>query len=362
MELSHRKLIKIAGSIRDRLLAARQGRRHEVRRTLGSLTEAIQRLEGIRRKLIHCEANEWHAAGAKIMRQIGTAYLNVPYCMQQVEQAVHACTLEAPSVSEIFRDLRQAEREFGQVAYCEEGDLLSVATDPIQLEDIYLGGFEIQLHVPSLDTVGRGETYRVVALDPHPAATNNSVTHPHVSDEGLCAGDAGAAISAALISGRVCDFFMLVRSVLMHYNPDSPFVSLANWEGTLCDDCGYARRSNDMYGCDACTDLFCEECISYCRRCDRSYCRGCLRTCPACDDPVCESCMTSCASCGEPLCTNCLEEEQCPCNEESKENQDEEDPQETTIATSNTDGDHNGIDVVRQAARATATAAGTDAA
>ena len=63
----------------------------------------------------------------------------------------------------------------------------------------------------------------MIALDPHPAALNDAVTHPHVSDERLCTGDAGAAIQAALAAGRVFDFFTLVRSVLVTYNPESPY-------------------------------------------------------------------------------------------------------------------------------------------
>jgi hypothetical protein len=47
-------------------------------------------------------------------------------------------------------------------------------------------------------------------MDPHPSSRNNEVTHPHVSGERLCAGDAGAAIEAAIASGRICDFFVLV--------------------------------------------------------------------------------------------------------------------------------------------------------
>ena len=65
--------------------------------------------------------------------------------------------------------------------------------------------------------------YRVVALDPHPAGSDESVTHPHVRDEQLCAGDAAAAIRSALAGGRICDFFLLVRSVLDRIQPRLAF-------------------------------------------------------------------------------------------------------------------------------------------
>ncbi len=100
---------------------------------------------------------------------------------------------------------------------------------------VYLGEFEIQLQL-----AGQGEShdheelYRIVAVDPHPATSDESVTHPHVRDECLCAGEAGAAICSALTSGRICDFFLLVRSVLKEYNPKSPFVPLDKWNGICC--------------------------------------------------------------------------------------------------------------------------------
>ncbi len=65
------------------------------------------------------------------------------------------------------------------------------------MNDVHLGDFEIQLHVPSLAEMRYNSIFRIVALDPHPAASNDCVTHPHVSDERLCPGDAGAAINMA---------------------------------------------------------------------------------------------------------------------------------------------------------------------
>ena len=137
-------------------------------------------------------------------------------------------------------------------------------------------------------------------------------------------GDAGAAISAALAAGRICDLFLLVRSVLMHYNPHSPFVSLDNWHGIACHECGYITSGDDVFWCAACEHDFCGDCSSYCRRCDESTCINCLENCPACDEPVCPSCMTRCPDCEEPICKTCLEEQQCPCIEENEENQDEQ--------------------------------------
>ena len=139
-----------------------------------------------------------------------------------------------------------SEAEFERFDYDAKQQTLSITTEPIRLENVYLGEFSIQLHIDRLSQVPRRRNvYRIVAEDPHPATSNDSVTHPHVRDEELCAGDATAAINAALETGRICDFFLLVRSVLMTYNGHSPYVPLAEWNGRACNDCGYVTDSDD---------------------------------------------------------------------------------------------------------------------
>ena len=114
----------------------------------------MERLQAIRRKLILCAGHDWMGAAEIVMGQIQSACRDVPYSMQQLEEAVRACNLQAPSVKEVYQELIQAEEEFDGLTYHLEGDLLAVSTDPIELEGIYLGVFEIQLHLPSLDENG----------------------------------------------------------------------------------------------------------------------------------------------------------------------------------------------------------------
>ncbi|HUU98355.1 MAG TPA: hypothetical protein VM487_21695, partial [Phycisphaerae bacterium] len=102
----------------------------------------------------------------------------------------------------------QLEAEFGEPGFNRDTRELSVITDRIELEGIDLGDFEIRLHVGNLGAGQFNSLLSVIALDPHPAASNRRVTHPHVNDEQLCAGDGRAAIQAALHNGRICDFFV----------------------------------------------------------------------------------------------------------------------------------------------------------
>jgi hypothetical protein len=143
----------------------------------------------------------------------------------------------------------------------------------------------------------------------------------------MCEGDASAAITAALTNGRICDFFQLVTAVLTNYNPNSPYVALADWEGRPCYDCGYTMGGDDIHWCSSCENDFCDECTSYCRRCDDTTCRSCLEECSACGDLVCPSCKMKCPECGKLICKTCHEEQLCPCVQE-REEQEEQQEQE----------------------------------
>ncbi|GAG06454.1 unnamed protein product, partial [marine sediment metagenome] len=263
MNLSKRQLIRIASDIRDQLLTLKQSKQRQVQTRATGLIEQMNRLVRIRRKLNLCEIRNWQAAGEKVLMQVEAALRDIPYNIQQVEQAVQACNVKVPSVTEVYEELTQADEEFDGLVYHKKGDLLAVTTEPIELQDVYLGEFEIQLHVPSLAEMRYNSVYRIFALDPHPAGSNECVTHPHVSDEQLCPGDAGAAINMALTAGRICDFFQLVNAVITTYNPDSPHISLDRWNGVSCYECGYVANSDETYWCTSCDQDYCSECSSY---------------------------------------------------------------------------------------------------
>ena len=325
MSLSQRQLVGIASDIRDQLQTMRRDKQSQVQGKLANMLAKIQPLEAIRRKLDQCQARSWSTAHKKITKQIEVVLGDLSFQRQQVEEAIQACELPIPKLADIHNELTQADREFGSLAYHTEGDLLAVTTEAIELFDVYLGEFEIQLHLPSLAEMRYNTIYRIYALDPRPAASNSCVTHPHVSDERLCSGDAGAAINMALSNGRICDFFQLVNSVLTTYNPGSPYVSLDNWCGVTCYDCGYITGEDDVRWCHSCNHDYCDECSSYCHQCEETICAGCLESCNACEESVCPSCRDTCPECGEVLCKTCLEELACPCLENLEEINNEQD-------------------------------------
>lgn len=193
---------------------------------------------------------------------------------------------DTPKLFTLVAELEQLEQDCGPIDYNSEKDAISIVTESIELEEVYLGSFKIELHLKQLKDLYKDSPYYVIALDPNPAAVDSNVTHPHVSSEKVCEGDGSVTIRAALEQGRLSDFFTIVTSILNTYNPDSPYVNLHEWDGTPCYDCGYTMSSDNSYFCPFCDYDYCEECSTYCRSCDETTCLSCANECPVCGEMV----------------------------------------------------------------------------
>lgn len=312
-------LPRLADQVRDQLLALEARRHAIVVQRLAEFEEIARRLSAARRKLAICHHQGWKAAARRVRSRVSILTRDIPYYLQNLERSLAESGIEVPSVSEIRKELDQTGQEFDSLQSNPSGTAISVRTDPIELQGVFLGEFAIQLEIPAMNELSYGGGCRIIALDPHPAGGNRDITHPHVSDERLCFGEAGAAIRQAIQAGRLCDFFLLVRSVLTHYNAGSPYVPLEDWHGTPCYDCGCSIAEEDAGWCRHCEREFCEECSSYCDCCESTICLGCLETCDACGEPTCPDCLTHCSECDRMICKACRDEVLCPCQHERKE-------------------------------------------
>ena len=146
---------------------------------------------------------------------------DISYSISQVKQFTEGLQKKTPKLSLLVAELNQMEKEFDSVDFDNSENAISVVTDLITLDDVPLGPFKIQLRLGKLGELYKDRPYRVTAPNPNPAATDEGVSHPHVSGQKLCEGDGSAAITASLEQGRLSDFFTMVRSILNTYNPDS---------------------------------------------------------------------------------------------------------------------------------------------
>jgi hypothetical protein len=314
-----RLVIRLANQIQDQLTALSQSQSVRGAESLRYPVEHLQRLTRIHHKMGLCQIRQYHAAARQLRTQLGRILPDLICEIEGLQQMDKRRPVIVPSLRDLVGEIHQLEQEFDSYDYNRKSKTLSITTDAIELEGIELGRFRIDLRLDQLASLSSRDVYSIEALEPHPAATDSGITHPHVSHGRLCEGDASAPIRAALQEGRICDFFLLVRSVLQTYNAHSPYVSLSNWESQPCYDCGYHMSEDSRYICESCDHELCDECISYCRKCDRSVCKGCLVECPHCQELNCERCIDACTECRQTCCPSCLEDDLCPtCKEKQK--------------------------------------------
>jgi hypothetical protein len=217
-------------------------------------------------------------------------------------QLLQPVTVSA-SLGDLVQDLTALHREFDSVEWDLRAGTLAVTTDPITLDDQYLGAFSIELEWRRLQA---GSPYRVSALDPQPAGRDGSVTHPHVQDELLCEGEGKPALRAALAGGRLYDFFSLIANILTTYNPASAYVPLTDWNGCTCSGCGGIYGDDDCFSCCRCQVTVCDDCYVCCGVCGDPHCSDCTESCELCHESACQPCLETCTACLEQVCTNCL--------------------------------------------------------
>lgn len=236
-----------------------------------------------------------------VVRSLQSLVNDLNVLQRQLEQRF--TIVQPPSPHDIYLDLVALEQEFGKVEWQGRQQRLSVTTEPITLEDIYLGAFRIDLF---LSDAPESQRYSIVALDPHPAAKDDSIVHPHVSGGALCEGEGKSPIRAALRSGRLLDFFQIVSNILHTYNGDGPHVSLDSWTNSVCVDCDYSI-DGDSYSCSNCNCTLCSECERCCAGCSDSLCSECNASCDICGSSLCSSCRQICEGCSRGCCHDCLQ-------------------------------------------------------
>ncbi|QDT93580.1 hypothetical protein [Gimesia algae] len=275
----------------------------------------------------------WNLAALKLERELKTSLAQL---IQQLTTLHGKLSSDSPqqisSIGELYAELLALEEEFGEVNLDLRTQSISVITERIELEAIYLGPFEICLDYGNQNTNGSLH-YRVIARDPNPAITNDGVTHPHVQSEVVCEGEGRLAIRRSLEQGRLFDFFTMVASLLRTYNSDSPYVALSDWDSVECTECADVIAANSQTRCENCEITLCTGCAKDCSDCDCPFCHECLSYCDSCHGQCCSSCLRQCIQCHADCCQRCLlENERCSdCDAQEIEETNEE-KQETHTA------------------------------
>jgi hypothetical protein len=250
-----------------------------------------------------CRAG-WSTAAMEVAERYGYRLVDLCERLRAMTDRLRQPAPRPVTPVDWFRELQQLDAEFDSVDMSWDNRCVIVPTEPITLDDVELGAFVIEFHWDNLSRQRGIGCFEIEAMDPNPAAGNDVVTHSHVRDRALCAGDATTPIAQALAEGRLADAFLLVRSVLRNYNSSSPFVDLEHWNGASCTDCGRRGNPEETYYCEGCDNDVCEDCYHNCSACERSRCGGCLNSCAVCNGDTCSRCLEEV---GESLRSCCLD-------------------------------------------------------
>ncbi len=326
-----KNLTKLANLLLDNLKLLEKQRLVNVKDSVEKLSDKCSQITHNSALLKAAINRGWYLSAQKVKSRLSIGITDISYSAAQLKNITADSSRCPAKPSDLVEELRQMDREFCGFKSDFNARSISVISRPVVLDGIELGPFEIKLFIEDIPRLYNESPYRVIALDPNPAAPNPDVTHPHVSCDRLCEGDGYVSITRALQQGRLFDFFSIVENILNTYNPDSPYVPLSEWCGVPCYDCGCNICDEETYYCEGCDRDYCPNCILYCSSCDLAVCHGCVVECPDCGKILCLPCTTECADCSQIYCGSCLSEERIchECIQQRKDNENEEQTQKT---------------------------------
>jgi hypothetical protein len=255
------------------------------------------------------EERGWRHAGEACRRELARRLDHLSRSLEGVRMELdEPAPARLATARDIYDDLIALQLEFPQLRVDLKAREITVATEPVTLEGVPLGAFEIVLNVARLD---ERFPYRVVALQPSCPLIDDTITHPHVRDDELCEGEAAAPLRRALRERRLLDFFTIVAQTLGTYNGASAYVRLDEWTGVTCRECGDHCDPDDASYCHRCSCDLCDDCGACCDACEQLCCHDCAGPCHACERSVCGACQRRCSTCRKGFCQECIHDGLC---------------------------------------------------
>jgi hypothetical protein len=303
--LSLKFVLRLAGRIQAALRSKAEQARTLEQALLSRLLSCLRAFHRAAGRLDKARGRGWLLVLPRLGDEVLGALKTFADTAEQVRSLLERPVPAPPGLVSLAAELRQLEAEFGEANIDWKGKALTAATEPITLRGVALGAFAIRLRWDRLEQDGAARCFEIVALNPNPAGSDERVTHPHVKDNTLCAGEAAAPLHQALAGGRLADAFCLVRAVLTTYNPGSPHVPLSDWAGGACHDCG-CLPGDDRCACPVCGHDFCADCTRQCDHCEAVRCTDCMGRCAVCESYCCAGCSTTAAASGRECCQDCV--------------------------------------------------------
>jgi hypothetical protein len=298
-------LLRAAQHLQEAWRAALKVAAHENTYHLEQLGECLEAVQRCRRCLAHTHRRGWAMAQARLRDNLVSLAEELHRASGTALARTEAEPLTAPSLRFLLEELKQIEADFGGLTIDWKDKAVCATTESVALQHVELGPFAIRFYWLRLPRAFDSFCFDVVALEPNPPQVSDDVTHPHVKNNKLCAGDAIGPVKSALKQGRLADAFHLVRGVLFTYNPRNPHVALEEWQGVRCYDCECLISADDIYGCGSCSEDYCGDCVARCHGCGDIRCENCLQRCSRCELQCCCHCLMPVKGTDGGFCPDC---------------------------------------------------------
>lgn len=163
-----------------------------------------------------------------------------------------------------------------------QANRLLVPHAAVEIQGVVFGPFEVAFNfgVASRD-------YHVVTVHTlNEEHAKIGATHPHVSDDILCAGTVASRLREALDLGALVLASELVAGVLQSYSPSNAHWSIANMP-VLCAECKRRTWNDEIEECACCHAKVCPNCAAFAEDNDLPpLCEKCSEVCDACNRSV----------------------------------------------------------------------------
>jgi hypothetical protein len=277
------------------------------------------------------DERRWRKAGEVCRRELLSRLDQLRWGLEAMRAEVaEPVSSHRAAARDVYDDLVALGEEFPSLRIDLKTREIAVTTEPVTLDGVPLGPFDIVLDGANLDA---RSPYRIVARAPHYPTVDDTVPHPHVRDDELCEGDAAAPLRRALRERRLFDFFTIVAQTLGTYNASSAFVRLDEWSGITCRGCGDHCDPEDSSSCQRCSCDLCDDCGSCCDACEHLCCHDCAGPCHECECNVCGACQRRCSTCRKHFCQECIHDGLCSdCGEPAQDAPADDAPTEDTAA------------------------------
>jgi len=137
--MKDKELVRVAGLIQSALWQLRKSRYMRYTAQLSLFAGTMQTLIRDSRKLAVALSHDWFAAAEHSCKNVSRQLGEIPFLVSNIQSLLDRRHREVPNLSGIADELWALHQEFDNVKFNSEEKALCVVTQPITLEDVYLG-------------------------------------------------------------------------------------------------------------------------------------------------------------------------------------------------------------------------------